>query len=124
MSPGFQAGWLDDFHGAGEIDAGDHREAAHHRRLAGDGEAVLVVDGGIFDADGDVAVHQIGFVEIGERGLGAAIRLLDHDRLECRHAPSPVEPEGILGARPTSGRKRLRRPPGRAGHRASRRSAG
>ena len=85
MSPGFQAGWLDDLDGAGEIDAGDHREAAHHRRLAGDGEAVLVVDAGIFDADGDVAVHQIGFVEIGQRGLGAALGLLDHDRLECRH---------------------------------------
>ena len=32
------------FDRAGEVDAGDHRKAAHHRRLAGDGEAVLVID--------------------------------------------------------------------------------
>jgi hypothetical protein len=73
------------FHRAGKIDAGDHREAAHYRRLAGDGEPVFVVECGIFDADGDVAVHQIGFIKIGERGLRAAVRFLDHDRLECRH---------------------------------------
>jgi RNA polymerase sigma-70 factor (ECF subfamily) len=73
------------FHRAGEIDAGDHREAAHYRRLAGDGEAILVVDAGIVDPDGYIAVHQVGFVEVGQRGLGAAVRLLDYDRLECRH---------------------------------------
>ena len=83
------AGVAGRFDRAGEVDAGDHREPAHNRRLAGDREAVLVIDRGIFDADGDVAVHQICFVEISERGLGAAVRLLDHDRLECRHGPTP-----------------------------------
>ena len=37
------------FDGAGEIDAGDHREAPHHRRLAGDGKAILVVQRRPFD---------------------------------------------------------------------------
>jgi hypothetical protein len=73
-------------HGAGEIDAGDHGKAAHHGRLAGERESVLVVERGIVDGDGDVALHQISLVEVGERGLGAAIRLLDHDRLEFCHA--------------------------------------
>ncbi len=75
-------GLLDD---AGKIDARDHREAAHHRRLAGDGETVLVVDGGIFDADGDVAVHQILLVEILQRDGLTRLGLLDDDGLECRH---------------------------------------
>ena len=104
------------FHGAGEIDAGDHRKAAHHRRLAGDGEPVLVVQRRIFDADGDVAVHQVGFVEIGECGLGAALGLFDHDCLECRHARAPRSIRGPLwrapprGARLTPATGRARRP--------------
>ena len=70
------------FDGAGEIDAGDHRETPHHRRLAGDGKAILVVQRRPFDRDGDVAFHQFGFVELGERGGGALVRLVDPDRLE------------------------------------------
>ena len=35
---------------AGEVDAGDHRELAHHRALAGDGQAVLVVERRVLDA--------------------------------------------------------------------------
>ena len=54
------------FHRAGEIDAGDHRKTANDGRFAGDRESVLVIHGGPFDADGDIAFHQIGFVEIGE----------------------------------------------------------
>ena len=119
--PGGMAGG---FHRAGEIDAGDHREAAHHRRLAGDGKAVLVVDGRIFDADGDVAVHEVCFVEIGERGLGAALRLLDHDRFECRHTPAPSIPRKALSRAPRDGAS-LRRvtPTAPAGRPAARRSA-
>ena len=72
-------------HRAGEIDPGDHRPAPHHRRLAGERKAVLVVDGGIRDPDVDVAFHQIGFVEIRERDLLAAVGFLDHDCFETRH---------------------------------------
>jgi hypothetical protein len=77
------------FHLACEIDAGDHREAAHHRHLAGDGEAVLVVDGGPGNADGDVAVHQVGFVELGQGYALPLVGLLDHDRFELRHVRPP-----------------------------------
>src|SRR5258708_28868195 len=73
------------FDGAGEVDAGDHREAAHHRRLAGDGKAVLVVQRRPLDGDGDVALHQFGFVELRQRRSGAFFRLVDPDGLECSH---------------------------------------
>ncbi len=73
--------------GAGEVDARDHRKTPHHRRLTGDGEAILVVQRGPFDPHGDVALHQFGFVELRERRRGAFFRLVDPDRLECsQHA--------------------------------------
>ncbi len=77
--PGEMRGLCD---GAGEIDAGDHGKAPHHRRLAGDGEAVLVVQRRPLDGDGDIALHQLGFIELRERGGGALLRLVDPDRLE------------------------------------------
>src|SRR5437660_1333068 len=52
--------------GARKVDAGDHREATHHRRLAGEREAVLVVQRRPFHAHGDVALHQLGLVELRE----------------------------------------------------------
>ena len=70
---------------ARKIDAGDHWESPHDRRLAGDREAVLVVERRPFDADRDVALHEVPLVEIGERGLRAALRFVDHDRFEGRH---------------------------------------
>src|SRR5262249_33346126 len=78
------------FHRTGKVDPGNHRKATHHRSLAGNGEAVLVIEGRILDTDGHIAVHQIGFVEIGQRRLGAAVRLLDHNRLEFSHATQPL----------------------------------
>jgi hypothetical protein len=45
------------FDGACEVDPGDHREAPHHRGLAGDGKAILVVQRRPLDPHGDVAVH-------------------------------------------------------------------
>src|SRR5262249_3821180 len=78
--------------GASKIDARDHRPSPHHRRLSGQSKAVLIVDGRPFDADGDVAVHEVGLVEIGQRNPLAAVCLLDHDRLECRHTLLP-QPE-------------------------------
>jgi hypothetical protein len=75
---------------AGEIDAGDHREATHHRRLAGQREAVLVVQRRPFDTDGDVAVHQFRVVELGQCGGGTLVRLVDPDCLErCHDEHSP-----------------------------------
>jgi hypothetical protein len=74
------------FHRTGKIDPGNHREAANDRGFAGDREPVLVIHRRPFDANGDIAVHQIGFVEIGKAGRLPAITLVDHNRLECRHA--------------------------------------
>src|SRR5262249_55567444 len=70
---------------ARKVDAGDHWESPHDRRLTGDGEAVLVVERRPFDADRDVALHEVTLIEIGERGLRAGLRFFDHDRLESRH---------------------------------------
>src|SRR5207249_121818 len=85
---------------AREIDAGDHRKAAHDRRLAGDRETILVVHGRPFDPNGDVALHQIGFVEIGEADPLSAVTLLDYDGLECRHASSRHSPSFAREALP------------------------
>ena len=61
---------------------GDHREAAHDRQLAGDREAILVVDGRVLDADVDVAVHEVGGREGRARdGLGLG-RLVARDQAE------------------------------------------
>ncbi len=96
MSPGFHAGVGGFLHRAGEINAGNHRKAANHRSLSRDRKPVLVIDRRIFDADGHVAVHQVGFVKIGERSFGAALRLLDHDCLERSHSPSlPSSPDAL-----------------------------
>jgi len=76
-------------HRAGEIDARDHRKTPHHRRLAADGKTVLVVHRRPFDGDGDVALHQIGVIELRQRGGGALLRLVDPNCLENRHGPLP-----------------------------------
>jgi len=77
------------FDGAGKIDTGDHREAAHHRRLAGDGKTVLVIQRRPLDAHGDVALHQFGFVELCQRDSRTLFRLVDADRLERSKINSP-----------------------------------
>src|SRR5437763_10527628 len=71
---------------AGEIDAWNHWEAAHHRRLPGDGQPILIIEGRPLDGHGDVAVHQVGFIEIGETNLRTDFRFLDDDRFESGHA--------------------------------------
>src|SRR5262245_1747380 len=106
----------------GEIDARDHRPAPHDRCLTGEGETILVVDGRPFDADGDVALHQIGFIEVGERDRLTALRLLDHDCLQGRQDHSPtrgewtriwktdegLQPFRVLRLSSTSGRRNSR----------------
>jgi len=74
---------------AGEIDSRNHRKAAHHRNLAGDRQAILVIERRPFDPDGDVTLHQIALIEIGEAGFRPGLGLLDHDRLERRHMVLP-----------------------------------
>jgi hypothetical protein len=82
-------------HHADEVDAGDHREAPHHRRLAAHRETVLVIDGGPLDAHRHVAVHQFAFVEVDElRGL-TGFGLVDTDCPERAHAKAP-DPYGDI----------------------------
>ena len=57
------AGTLDD---SGEIDAQHHRKAADDRRFAAERQPVLVVDGRMGDANGHVALHQLGLVHLDE----------------------------------------------------------
>ena len=95
---GLPAGVAGRFYRAGEVDPGYHREPAHNRRLAGDCKPIFVIECGIFDTDGHVAVHQICFVEISERGLGSAVRLFDDDRLECRHVTRLLVMAGFMPA--------------------------
>jgi len=66
LSPAFHSGWVEV---STVPDAGDHGKAAHHRRLAGDGKTVLVIERRPLGADRDVAIHEIALVEIGEAGL-------------------------------------------------------
>jgi hypothetical protein len=88
-------------HHAGEIDPRDHRETAHHRSLAGEREPVLVVEARPFDADGDVAVHQVLLVEIGETDRLPVVGLVNEDRPERRHRTVPVM-AGLVPAIPIS----------------------
>ena len=83
LSPAFHCGCDDCSTVPAKIDAGDHWKTPHHRRLAGDGEAVLVVQRRPLDPDRNVTFHQFGFVELRERDGGALFRLVDPDRLEC-----------------------------------------
>src|SRR5712692_1460783 len=68
-----------------EIDSGNHRKATHDRRLAGDRKSILVVERRPFDMDGDVAVHEIVFIEISKPDLLAGLAFLDHNRFESCH---------------------------------------
>src|SRR5215216_1481639 len=68
-----------------KVDTGNHREPAHDRSLAGERKAVFVVQAGPIDADGDVAVHQVLLVEIGEADRLPLVGLANEDRSEGRH---------------------------------------
>ena len=47
----------------GEIDAGHQGKLPHHRSFAGNGERILVIEGRILDAHGDIARRQLRLVE-------------------------------------------------------------
>jgi hypothetical protein len=50
--------------GAGEVDSRHHRELAHDRNCTRDGERILVVDGRILNANGDIPRGQSRFIEV------------------------------------------------------------
>ena len=72
-----------------EIDAGNHREATHHRSLAGDGETVLVVDRRESDVNVDIALHQIALTHDDVIGVLAVIVFVDANGSEVSHMAAP-----------------------------------
>ncbi len=73
--------------GADQIDAGHHREFAHHRRGTGDRQAILVVQGRIIDVDGHIALGQLRLIDLGERHALLVVGLFDQDG--GKHAVGP-----------------------------------
>ena len=114
-------------HRTGEVDAGNERERADDRRLAGKGERVLVVQGGMADLDGDVAFGQVTLLDPARPrrrpAVGAAI---DDERPDhpwppfsqnakgpARSAPDPSlvrRVESSVSARGRASTPRARRP--------------
>jgi hypothetical protein len=64
-----------------------HRKAAHHRRLAGQCQAVLVIERRPFDLDRGVGFWQHGIVDVLQLSLVNAVVFGDQDSLE--HGDSP-----------------------------------
>ena len=69
-------------HHACQIDAGNERERPDDRTLAGEGKRILVVERGVLDLYQDVAVHQVGFIEIDQFRGYAVVRLAGQQCLE------------------------------------------
>jgi hypothetical protein len=88
-----------------EIDAGDHREAAHHRSLSRERETVLVVQGRMRHPNGDVAFHEVRFVEAAQLDGLARLAFVDDDGFERAHAGPPFV------APPFVARRRIRASP-------------
>src|SRR5690606_39047272 len=73
----------------GEIDTGDKWPMADDWCGTCEGETVFVIYRGIFDGDGDIAFHQVGFREIDELDLRGLFAFRYADRAECPcHIPS------------------------------------
>lgn len=70
---------LDD---ARQIDAQDQGKAARNCGLARQREAVLVVDGGMRDANRDVAVHQFAVLHFNEADSLTGVGLVDANGFE------------------------------------------
>ena len=98
-----RAGTLDS---PGKINPRDHREAANHRRLAGDCQPVLVVDCRMGHANGNLAVHQVSFIKFrigSDSALLAFGRSVNADGFECGHGGAPevaITLEGVFVYRP------------------------
>ncbi len=86
---------------AGEIDAENHRKAPDDRRFSRQRESVLVVDGGVGDADGHVAVHQLGFVHLDEADVLSGVGLVGSNGFEWHGLRLLVRTESL-------GRRRMR----------------
>ena len=99
-----------DLDGARQVDARHHGEFAHHGRLAGDGQAVLVIQRGRCHAHGHVALGQSAVVDVFQRRTVAVLVFLDEDALEhvrllqwprgrrrTQHTAPRTAPAGLAG---------------------------
>ena len=81
-SPGLEGGVGGLDHLPCPVDARDHGELADDRGLAGDGERVLVVDGGALDPDQDVSRGKRRLLHLRHADGLPGLALLDEDRSE------------------------------------------
>jgi len=63
VAPLWGTAFVDD---AGEVNATHHRKVADHFASAGDGEPILVVEAGVTNIDGDIALGQVGIGELSD----------------------------------------------------------
>ena len=54
-------------HCTGTVNASHHRPLAHHRPLVGNGQAILVIEGGVRHRHGDISQRQARFVNCLDR---------------------------------------------------------
>ena len=78
-----------------KVDAGHHRKLAHHRRFAGDGEAVLEVQRRVLHVDADVAVGELRLLQAGQTNRLAVVVLVDQ---YCRKHVLHIPFNGDFGA--------------------------
>jgi hypothetical protein len=79
-------------HGAGKIDAGHVRIALHQAALAGDDQAILVVDRGIFHRHADVARRQARLIDGLKGGADGAAIGIDYECFEHTRQWTTAEP--------------------------------
>ena len=82
LVPGFELKMSRGLNDPSEIDAWDHRPAAHHRRLARNRQPILVIDRGVRHPDGDVAFHQIRLCELAPGSVLPAFAFGQKERFE------------------------------------------
>ena len=78
---------LDD--GTSEINAGNHGKPAHHGRLAGDGQAILVIQCGPLHLYQHVAGWQHGFVNGLQGGFVTSLPLGNEDSFKHNFSSVP-----------------------------------
>ena len=61
------AGIIGRFNDAGEVDSGNVREVPDNSAVGCHAQTIFVVDGGVFDFDGDVAFRELRFVQLAHR---------------------------------------------------------
>ena len=82
-------------HGASEVDPRHHWKLAYHRPLAGDGQAILVVQCRPIDTDGDITFRQLRFVDLLNAGTVAGIILLNENSV--KHSRLPGNGLSVVG---------------------------